>query len=114
LIIFEKNLEKPPCLFAINIIPVKAIKKSKKETKPIINLPVDFKNNERCKFVANSKIGFFSKISPIFSPVFGLMKKVSLLPFSKTIFAETKLFSSISKVIISSYFCCKMYSVFQK
>ena len=28
-----------------------AIIKSKKETNPIKSLPVDFKNNERCKFV---------------------------------------------------------------
>jgi len=71
--IFEKNLEIPPCLFPIKITPVTAIKRSKKEAKPIKNLPVDFKNKDRCKLVANLKIDFFSKISPIFSPVFGLI-----------------------------------------
>ena len=59
-IILEKNFRNPPCLLAIKIIPVIAIKNNKNEKKPTTKRPVDFKNKEQLIKIKNYIIPIFA------------------------------------------------------
>ena len=51
--VMEKIRFIPPCRLIIKILPVIVINANNKEKSPTKNLPVDFRNNDLCKFVVH-------------------------------------------------------------